>query len=200
MRWSVQGKENNAKTDEQLAAAAQGGDASATETLLYRYKNAVRARARGFFLAGGETDDLIQEGMVGLYAAIGDYRPESGKSFKNFAYLCVTRRILDAVKGSSRQKNVPLNNYVSIFDPDFDDKSGDESPEDTLITTESRAEFWVKIGKALSDFEFRVTLLWLYGESYREIAEATNKPLKSVDNALARARKKLQAALTDGKK
>ncbi len=192
MRWSVQEKENNAKTDEQLVAAAQEGNASAAETLLYRYKNAVRARARGFFLAGGETDDLIQEGMVGLYAAIGDYRPESGKSFKNFAYLCVTRRILDAVKGSSRQKNVPLNNYVSIFDPDFDDKSGDESPEDTLITTESRAEFWVKIGKALSDFEFRVMAMYLEGMSYAQICEATGKDVKSVDNAIQRSKKKLQ--------
>ena len=142
------------ESDEQLALLAQQGEKRAVETLLNRYKSAVRGRARGFFLAGGDTDDLVQEGMVGLYSAILDYSSASGKSFKNFAYLCVTRKLLDAVKGSVRQKNVPLNNYVSIFDPDFEGLSQEQTPEEFLITTESRAEFWVKIGKALSDFEF----------------------------------------------
>ena len=107
------------ESDEQLALLAQQGEKRAVETLLNRYKSAVRGRARGFFLAGGDTDDLVQEGMVGLYSAILDYSSASGKSFKNFAYLCVTRKLLDAVKGSVRQKNVPLNNYISIFDPEI---------------------------------------------------------------------------------
>lgn len=182
------------ETDERLAERAQSGDKSATELLLNRYKSAVRGRARGFFLAGGDTDDLVQEGMVGLYSAILDYSPASGKSFKNFAYLCVTRKLLDAVKGSVRQKNIPLNNYVSIFDPDFEGLSQEQTPEEFLITTESRAEFWVKIGKELSDFEFRIFTMYLEGMSYTQICTATGKDLKSVDNAIQRSKKKLQRA------
>lgn len=170
------------------------GEKKATETLLRRYKDAVRARARRFFLAGGETDDLVQEGMVGLYSAIGDYSPASGKSFKNFAYLCVTRKIYDAVRTGSRQKNLPLNDYVSIFDPDVTEYSAEETPEECLITTESRAEFWVKVGRTLSDFEFRVMAMYLEGMSYAQICEATGKDLKSVDNAVSRSKRKLQKA------
>ena len=180
------------ESDEQLALLAQQGEKRAVETLLNRYKSAVRGRARGFFLAGGDTDDLVQEGMVGLYSAILAYSSASGKSFKNFAYLCVTRKLLDAVKGSVRQKNVPLNNYVSIFDPDFEGLSQEQTPEEFLITTESRAEFWVKIGKALSDFEFRIITMYLEGMSYSEICGATGKDFKSVDNAIQRSKKKLQ--------
>lgn len=192
MRWCVQGLES--ERDEMLVKRAQAGDKEATELLLRRYMNTVRARARGFFLVGGETDDLVQEGMIGLYSAIGDFREDGGKSFKNFAYLCVTRHILDAVKKSSRRKNGPLNNSVSLFDPVLSGFAGEENPEDFLIDDESRAEFRMKLMKELSDFEFRVVTMYLEGMSYARICEATGKDGKSVDNALSRSKKKLQRA------
>lgn len=184
----------NSESDESLVQKAQNGDSAATELLLRRYMNTVRARARGFFLADGDTDDLVQEGMIGLYSAIVDYRKGSGKSFKNFAYLCVTRHILDAVKGSARSKNRPLNNSVSLSDPDLTEFSGELSPEDSLIDHESNAEFRMKLMKELSDFEFRVVTMYLEGMSYARICEATGKDVKSVDNALSRSKKKLQKA------
>lgn len=180
--------------DEALVERAQKGDGGATEELLLRYKNAVRARARRFFLAGGETDDLVQEGMVGLYLAIGAYKPAPGKSFKNFAYLCVTRRIYDVLRVTTRKKNF-AGDSVTLFDPlvtDFSDEA--LSPEESLIDTESRAEFRMKLMKELSDFEFRVTTMYLEGMSYAQICEATGRDVKSVDNALARSKKKLQRA------
>lgn len=114
-------RESEEKGDDALVSLAQSGDKQATEELLLKYAGLVRGRARGFFLIGGETEDLIQEGMVGLYHAVGEYRPdrEDGMSFKNFAYLCVSRRIIDAVKASARKKNVPLNNYVSLFQSEW---------------------------------------------------------------------------------
>ncbi len=188
MRWCVQDSER----DEVLVERAKKGDKDATEQLLRRYLNTVRARARRFFLVGGETEDLVQEGMIGLYEAIGDFRPDGGKSFKNFAYLCVTRHILDAVKGSSRRKNGPLNNSVSLFDPALTESAGEENPEEFLIDSESRTEFRMKLMKTLSDFEFRVITMYLEGMSYAQICEATGKDFKSVDNALSRSKKKLQ--------
>lgn len=179
-------------SDEELVSRAQKGDGAATEELLERYKHVVRARARGFFLAGGETEDLIQEGMVGLYEAITAYDVERGNklSFKNFSYLCISRRIMDAVKQASRGKNGPLNNYVSIFSPHFD-LTGGTSAEDELIRVEDGTEFLQKISKALSAFEFRVVVMYIDGMSYARMAEATGKDIKSVDNALQRSKKKL---------
>ncbi len=189
MRWCVQGSES----DESLVQRAQEGDKEATETLLRRYMDTVRARARGFFLVGGETDDLVQEGMIGLYSAIGDFRADMGKSFKNFAYLCVTRHILDAVKQSCRRKNRPLNTSLSLSDPEIEEFAV-EDPEDFLIDGESRTEFRMKLMRTLSDFEFRVFTMYLEGMSYARICEETGKDFKSVDNALSRSKKKLQRA------
>ncbi len=194
MRCCVQDLEH--EKDEALVKRAQAGDGDATEVLLRRYMNAVRARARRFFLVGGETDDLVQEGMIGLYSAIVSFQESAGKSFKNFAYLCVTRHILDAVKGMSRRKNGPLNNSVSLFDPDLSEFAGEETPEDFLLLGESRTELKLKLLKELSDFEFRVVTMYLGGMSYARICEATGKDLKSVDNALARSKRKLQKAFS----
>ena len=152
----------------------------------------MRAHARRFFLAGGETDDLVQEGMIGLYAAVREYRPEEGKSFKNFAYLLVRRHILDAVKRSARRKNVPLNESVSLFDPTLGDRAEEGSPEDMILESEAQREFRRRLMKELSDFEFRVVIMYLEGMSYAEICEATGKGVKSIDNALSRAKRKLQ--------
>ena len=182
-------------TDEQLVALCKRGDKVAWEQLYERYKPRVLKIARRFFLSGGETEDLVQEGMVGLYFAVRDYRKEEGKSFKNFAYLCVTRRIFDAVRSMTRRKNEVLNDSVSLFDPIVTDiLDGSASPEESIIDDESRAEFKIRLMKTLSDFEFRVLTMYLEGMNYAKICEATGKSLKSVDNALARAKKKLQQA------
>ncbi len=183
------------QTDESLVERAQAGDKQATEELLSRYAGLVRGRARGFFLVGGETEDLIQEGMIGLYRAVSEYRTdrEGGMSFKNFAYLCVSRRIIDAVKASARKKNVPLNNYVSLFQSEWEMPVS--SPEDEVIRGEDRREFLQKMSKELSDFEFRVTVMYMDGLSCAEICEATGKEEKSVDNAIQRSKKKLQKLL-----
>lgn len=178
--------------DEFLARKAQEGDKQSMEELLLRYAGLVRGRARGFFLVGGETEDLIQEGMIGLYRAIYDYKPDSS-SFKTFAYLCITRRIVDAVKASARKKNVPLNGYVSLFDAD--EYFGTDDPEAELIRGEDKREFLQKMSRELSDFEFKVTVMYMDGLSCSEICEATGKDTKSVDNAIQRSKKKLQKLL-----
>ena len=186
MRWYVQ--DYSRKRDEELVLLAQRGDALASEELLNRYKHVVRALARKYFFLG-EVDDLVQEGMIGLYKAIGDYDAASGKSFKNFAYLCVTRKIVDALRAAQRHKTED-----ALTDPDA--FGGGDTPEDSLLQGESRTEFQMKLSKALSDFEFRVITMYLEGMSYLEICEATGKDLKSVDNALARSKRKLQKAFS----
>ena len=181
------------QTDEDLAEKAQSGDALATEALILRYNHAVRARARQFFLAGGETEDLVQEGMIGLYFAVRDYRRESGKSFKNFAYLCVTRRMYDAIGKMTTKKSSVLTESVSLFDGNVLDILDERaSPEERLLDSEARAEFQIRLMRELSDFEYRVLNMYLEGMSYSQICEATKKPFKSVDNALVRAKRKLQ--------
>ncbi len=188
---------NGKKSDEELVALAQKGDKQATEELLLRHAGLVRGCARGFFLIGGETEDLIQEGMIGLYGAIGDYREgETASSFKNFAYLCISRRIIDAVKASARKKNSPLNDATPIGIVGAEKElSAHFNPEDLLILRDDRREFRQKISGVLSDFEFKVTTMYMDGMSCAEICEATGKTTKSVDNALQRSKKKLQEVL-----
>lgn len=176
--------------DETLVLRAKSGDALATETLLNRYKNFVRARARGFFLVDGEPDDLLQEGMIGVYSAILDYRADAGMSFKSFVYLCVSRKIFDAVKRSCKKGD--LYDGGVFVDPDFAFASEELSPEEWLISTESQTEFWGKMAKVLSDFEFRIVSMYLKGMSYAEISEGTGKPIKSIDNAIQRSKRKLK--------
>ena len=185
------------KSDEELVVLSQNGDKQATEDLLLRHAGLVRGCARGFFLIGGETEDLIQEGMIGLYNAIGEYRQtEGGSSFKNFAYLCVSRRIIDAVKTSARKKNSPLNNATSIgMIGGAEELSDGLNPEDALILRDDRREFRQKMSGVLSDFEFKVTTMYMDGMSCGEICQATGKSVKSVDNALQRSKRKLQEVL-----
>lgn len=182
---------NDKKTDEALVELAKKGDKQATEELLLRHAGLVRGCARGFFLIGGDTEDLIQEGMIGLYGAIGDYKAKEGMRFKKFASLCVSRRIIDAVRASSRKKNAPLN-YVSFFDEDWIDSG--LNPEDMLIQHEDRREFRQKMSAVLSDFEFKVTTMYMDGMTCVEICAATGKSAKSIDNAIQRSKKKLQEA------
>lgn len=186
---------NAKKSDEELVTLSQNGDKQATEILMLRHAGLVRGCARGFFLIGGETEDLIQEGMIGLYNAIGEYRQGEGNSnFKNFAYLCVSRRIIDAVKASARKKNSPLNTATSIV-AEAEVLTGGLNPEDMLILQDDRREFRQKMSGVLSDFEFKVTTMYMDGMSCAEICEATGKSGKSVDNALQRSKRKLQEVL-----
>ncbi len=193
----VESSEKNKKShrqvsDEQLVAAAKADDKQAMETLLLRYTGLVRSIARGYFLLGGDTEDLIQEGMIGLYNAVSDY--ESGTSrFKTFARLCITRRILDAVKASGRQKNQPLNNYVSLFDEGVDFLT-EEDPLSEMIHREDGEELFRKMNEVLSDLEFRIMMMYMKGMSTAEICKMAKKDEKSVDNALQRSKKKLQKA------
>ncbi|MBO4940050.1 MAG: sigma-70 family RNA polymerase sigma factor [Clostridia bacterium] len=182
------------QSDESLVELSQNGDKQATELLLLRHSGLVRGCARRFFLVGGETEDLIQEGMIGLYNAIGDYRKkEDGRSFKNFAYLCVSRRIIDAVKSTARKKNAALNFSVSTEDGDW--ATDELSPEDMLILNDDKREFQQKMSKVLSDFEFKIISMYIEGMTCAEICAATGKSAKSVDNAIQRSKKKLQQIL-----
>ena len=194
------GQSGQAADDKALVRQAHGGDKLAVETLMIKYGNLVRGIARRYFLPGGETEDLIQEGMIGLYGAIREYKPdgERSSSFYTFASLCIERRITDAVRKSSRKKNIPMNGYVSIFLTDWDLPV--DSPEDDIIMREDMREFRKTMSKILSDFEFRVTVLYMDGASLEEICSATGKDAKSVDNAVQRSRRKLQKVLLNEKR
>lgn len=181
------------QSDERLVELSRSGDKQATEELLLRHAGLVRGIARGFFLMGGETEDLLQEGMIGLYHAIGDYKSGAeSSSFKNFAYLCVSRRIMDAVKTAARKKNVPLNYGLTLYGL----QAGTAvSPEDEMILRDEQREFRQMMSKTLSDFEFKVTTMYMDGMSCAEICESTGKSAKSIDNAIQRSKRKLQSVL-----
>ncbi len=183
-------------TDEQLVFLAQGGDKEAQETLLNRYKNVVRAIARRFFLYGGETDDLIQEGMIGLYSAIESYNSQRSL-FSTYARRCIRNKILDAVKSNRSYSNSALNNFQPIVEVGEELFEGIDNPENLLIKSENRKEFLQKIGKILSSYEFQVIILYMDGLTLHEIAETLGKDLKSIDNALVRARAKLYKKFTE---
>ena len=186
-------------SDEELAKLCSGDtpDETALETLLMRYKHTVSSVARSYFLYNGDTDDLLQEGMIGVFKAISTYNGKS--SFKNYAYKCIKTSILSAVKKSSRLKNKPLFNYVSLSglaegdDADKNPFLSDESfdPEERYINSEAEKELKNRIRSELSELEFEILTLYLCGYSYREIAEKTGKNAKSIDNAIQRIRKKI---------
>lgn len=180
------------RTDEALVRLARAGDKQAEEELLLRYGGMVRRRARRFFLKGGETEDLIQEGMMGLLRAVGSYdaEKENGRSFKNYADLCIRRSIIDAIRRTSGKKVVPSNALLPLESAEGESVRFD--PDDGLIEEEDEKELFRSVSRILTDFEFRVFRLYRDGCSYQEICEATGKSAKSVDNALQRAKKKLQ--------
>lgn len=179
------------KTDEELVGLCESGDDGAMDELLCRHSGLVRSCARRYFLIGGETEDLIQEGMIGLYHAINGYdgKLKRGMSFKNFAYLCISRRIMDAVKRASRKKN--LAEGYGLVDLETDVATSGLNPEELLILNDEQRELKQKMSRVLSDFEFKITTMYVEGMSCAEICEATGKPAKSVDNALQRSKRKL---------
>ena len=193
-------EKKSGERDEELVRRAQSGDKQATEALLVRFAGVVRGRARGFFLIGGETEDLIQEGMLGLLSAIRQYDPASNVPFKAFAEVCISNRIYSAIKSASRQKHSPLNSGISL-DSILSEESQTQASsypeancrvtEEQVLARESEQELLSAFTRYLSAFEARVLRLYLSGLSYAEMAAETNKPEKSIDNAVQRIRRKL---------
>lgn len=177
-------------TDEQLIISARSGDKSALSEILNKYSPIAKAVSAGFFMSGATGEDLYQEGMVGLYSAIGCYDLSSGVNFSTYAYKCIRNAVIDAVKKSLGYKHAALNNFVPIVEIAGERAISD--PEDELIRREQRREFLQKISRLLSSFEFKATVMYLDGLSASEIATALDKSAKSVSNALSRAKNKLQ--------
>ncbi len=189
-------------TDEEVVLVCREGDSVAVEYLLNKYKNIVRSKARSKFHLGAEQEEYVQEGMIGLYKAIRDFRPEKLSSFRAFAELCITRQIITAIKTATRQKHIPLNSYVSLNKPLYDDESDrtlmdvcaeghSANPEELLISQEDLAGIHQRIDEVLSGLEQEVLAAYLAGKSYQEIAEHLERHVKSIDNALQRVKRKL---------
>ncbi len=205
MKGSLQIKEYSDytnMTDDQIIKFAQKGDNLALEYLLIKYKKFVKAKARSYFLIGAERDDIIQEGMIGLYKAIRDYKIDKLASFRAFADLCITRQIITAIKTATRQKHQPLNSYISLNKSIFNNDSsrtlldilqGEKlsDPEELLVTYESYKALRDNIKTNLSHLEMKVLMEYLKGKSYEEIADSLQRHVKSVDNALQRVKRKL---------
>lgn len=186
-------------TDEQLIAKMRNGDEEIAGFLLDKYKYLVRKKARAMYLVGGETDDLIQEGMLGLFKAVRDYDQEQDASFATFARLCIDRQLYNAIQSSNRQKHRPLNSYVSLSDEEFQMELRQwyvKNPEAIIIDQENTAGMQERITSSLSDFENEVLKYYLEGADYIHIAELLNKQPKSIDNALQRIRAKVKSCIT----
>jgi len=189
--------------DEELLQLVHQGHSQALEFLLRKYKNFVLSKARTYFLIGGDREDITQEGMIGLYKAICDYDQNKLTSFKAFADLCITRQIITAIKTATRQKHIPLNSYISLNKPVYDDDSDRtlldtiaesrvSDPEELLVSQEKFIYMKLKLRELLSDFEQRVLELYLDGYSYQEISNELNRHVKSIDNALQRVKRKFE--------
>jgi RNA polymerase sporulation-specific sigma factor len=199
--------ENYAKLEDKvLVEMAHSGDGESLTFLINKYRNFVRAKARPYFLIGADKEDLVQEGMIGLYKAIRDFKEDKMVSFFAFAELCVTRQIITAIKTANRQKHGPLNSYVSLDKPLYDEESnytlmdmisGEKitNPEALIINQEKADDIELKIAELLSGLERRVLTLYMDGQSYMEISEELNTHVKSIDNALQRVKRKLERHL-----
>lgn len=192
-----------ALSDEDLIAIIQDGNTEALDFLITKYLAFVRLKGRSYFLIGGDREDIIQEGMIGLYKAIRDFKPDRLNSFKGFAELCITRQIITAIKTATRQKHIPLNSSVSLDRPVFSEDSDRtmldmlsgpflDDPEDLIIHKEDFGQMEEEMNKVLSLLEKQVLTLYLDGQSYQEISDELNRQVKSVDNALQRIKRKLE--------
>ncbi|MGB3963539.1 MAG: RNA polymerase sporulation sigma factor SigH [Tepidanaerobacteraceae bacterium] len=193
-------------TDEEVVSEAINGDNDALEYIIHKYKNFVKSKARSYFLIGADREDIIQEGMIGLYKAIRDFNPNKLSSFRAFAELCVTRQIITAIKTATRQKHIPLNSYVSLNKPLYDEDSERtlldilsgvkiSDPEELIISQEEFEDIEDKMGEILSKLEWQVLMAYLGGKSYQEIAKELKRHVKSIDNALQRVKRKLEKYL-----
>lgn len=194
------------KLDEEVAMEAKHGNIRAQEYLIHKYQNFVKAKAKSYFLIGADKEDIYQEGMIGLYKAIRDFKADKLASFKAFAELCVTRQIITAIKTATRQKHIPLNTYVSLNKPIYDEESDRTlldvlseakvaDPEELMISREELTHIENEIGEVLSELEMEVLVSYLDGKSYQEIACDLNRHAKSIDNALQRVKRKLEKSL-----
>lgn len=190
----------NNYTDEELIEMLRTGNTEIEDYLMKKYKPLVRKKTNAMYLIGGETEDLIQEGMIGLFKAVRDYNAEKENSFFSFAELCITRQLYSALEASNRKKHIPLNNYISISHQEdeenryLDQMLMDEtaSPEQMLIEQERKEEFFHRLEEKLSPMEKNVLYLYLEGDSYTQIAEIMEKSPKSIDNSLQRIRGKIK--------
>jgi len=192
--------------DEEIVETARSGNRVAQEFLINKYRNFVRAKARSYFLIGADREDIMQEGLIGLYKAIRDFRSEKLSSFRAFAELCITRQIITAIKTATRQKHIPLNSYVSLNKPIYDEDSDRTlldvisgtkitDPEELVISREEFGNIEEKMVEILSDLEWKVLMAYLDGKSYQEIANDLTRHVKSIDNALQRVKRKLEKYL-----
>jgi len=192
--------------DEEVVEFAREGEEAALEYLIDKYRNFVRAKARSYFLIGADREDIIQEGMIGLYKAIRDFRAEKLASFRAFAELCITRQMITAIKTATRQKHIPLNSYVSLNKPMYDEESDRtlmdvlagsriSDPEELVISQEEFNDIESKMNGFLSPLEWQVLMSYLEGKSYQEIADDLSRHVKSIDNALQRVKRKLERYL-----
>lgn len=193
-------------SDEEVVDLVRENDAEALEYLINKYKNFVRAKARSYFLIGADREDIVQEGMIGLYKSIRDFRGDKLTSFKAFAELCITRQIITAIKTATRQKHIPLNSYVSLDKPIYDEDSDRTlldvicgtkvtDPEELFINREEFDDIEGKMSEILSELERQVLMLYLDGRSYQQIAVELKRHVKSIDNALQRVKRKLERYL-----
>ncbi len=194
--------------DEEVLTYVNAGCRQGMEYLIEKYKPLVRAKARSYFLVGADREDIVQEGMIGLFKAVRDYKPEKQIPFKAFADICITRQVITAVKAATRQKHIPLNSYVSlnkkVFDEDSDkylieviEEASVTNPEELLISKEEICFIESLVIELLSPFEKEVLRKYLSGITYQEIAKQLNKPVKSIDNALQRLKKKIEKKLQE---
>lgn len=192
--------------DDELLTLIHQEDNQALDILINKYKNFVRAKARTYFLIGADREDIIQEGMIGLYKAIRDYDGDKLASFRGFAELCITRQILTAIKMATRQKHIPLNSYVSLDKPIYDEESdrtlldvitGVEAidPQELLINREKFGDLQLKLTGLLSELERKVLDLYVEGRTYQEISIELKRHEKSIDNAIQRVKRKLEEVL-----
>lgn len=194
------------KLDEEVVVEAKNGNARAQEYLIAKYENFVKIKAKSYFLIGADKEDIYQEGMIGLYKAIRDFKPDKLSSFRAFAELCITRQIITAIKTATRQKHIPLNTYVSLNKPIYEEEyertlldvlAGLKvtDPEELFIGQEQLKHIQGEITKVLSDLELEVLNSYLEGKSYQEIAVDLDRQAKSIDNALQRVKRKLEKSL-----
>ena len=194
--------------DEEVVSYVQQGNTIAAEYLMNKYERIVRKKANTYFLIGSDRDDVVQEGLIGLYKAICDYDKNKRSSFKSFAELCITRQIITSIKSATRLKHSPLNSYVSIYKPINEDESerilldtlvSGESidPQELLINREKYRNLQFQLMKTLTKLEWEVLRLYLQGCSYEEIAKQLNRHEKSIDNALQRVKRKVENLLEE---
>lgn len=196
-------------SDEELVEQVHLGNTNALDYLITKYRLFVKVKARSYFLIGADKEDIIQEGMIGLYKAIRDFKGDKLASFRAFAELCITRQIITAIKTATRQKHIPLNSYVSLDKPIYDEESErtlmdvitsplSDNPEHLMINREEYSRLEGQMSEVLSELEQQVLVLYLEGRSYNEISSLLNRSTKSIDNALQRIKRKLERHLEFG--